>query len=61
MTVQKTVRTESDIAAIERQGFSAFLPHASPFEVIQATAAQYPDRPAIRRHADPLQHSIGRD
>lgn len=45
---QKTIRTESDIVAIEREGFSAFLPHASPFEVIQATAARYPDRLAIR-------------
>ena len=45
---QKIIRTESDIAAIEREEFSAFLPHASPFEVIQATAARNPDRPAIR-------------
>ena len=48
MTVHRVVRTESDIAAIEREGFSAFLPHASPFQLIEATAARYPDRPAIR-------------
>jgi len=45
---QKIIRTESDIVAIEREGFSAFLSHASPFELIEATAAQHPDRPAIR-------------
>jgi fatty-acyl-CoA synthase len=46
--VRQIVRTESDISAIEREGFSAFLPHASPFQLIEATAARYPDRPAIR-------------
>jgi hypothetical protein len=38
----------SPILPRSRDGFSAFLPHASPFELIQATAARYPDRPAIR-------------
>jgi fatty-acyl-CoA synthase len=46
--MKRIVRTDSDIAEIEREGFSAFLPHASPFDVIQATAARYPDKPAIR-------------
>ncbi|MGA7803696.1 AMP-binding protein [Bradyrhizobium sp.] len=42
------VRSAADIAAIEREGWAAFLPHPSPFEIIEATAARYPDRPAIR-------------
>jgi fatty-acyl-CoA synthase len=46
--MQQGVRTASDIAAIEREGLSAFLPHASPFAIIEASAARYPDRPAIR-------------
>jgi fatty-acyl-CoA synthase len=46
--MNRVVRTDADIAAIEHEGFAAFLPHASPFEIIQASAARYPDRPAIR-------------
>jgi fatty-acyl-CoA synthase len=42
------IRTESDIAMIERDGLAAFLPHASPFALIEASAARYPDKPAIR-------------
>lgn len=42
------IRTESDIAAIERDSLAAFLPHASPFALIEASAARYPDKPAIR-------------
>jgi fatty-acyl-CoA synthase len=44
----RVVRTDADIAAIEREGLAAFLPHASPFELIAASAARHPDRPAIR-------------
>ncbi len=46
--MKRIVRTDSDIAEIERDGFSAFLPHASPFDIIQASAVRYPDRAAIR-------------
>jgi len=42
------VRNRSDIAEIEREGLAAFLPQASPFELIEATAQKYPDKPAIR-------------
>jgi fatty-acyl-CoA synthase len=42
------IRTKADIAEIEREGLAAFLPHASPFALIEASAAQYPDKPAIR-------------
>jgi fatty-acyl-CoA synthase len=42
------MRTEADLAEIEREGVAAFLPYASPFELIAASAAQYPNRPAIR-------------
>ena len=42
------VRNQSDIAEIEREGLAAFLPQASPFELIEATAQKYPDKPAIR-------------
>ena len=45
---RRKVRNESDIAEIEREGFAAFLPQTSPFEIIAATAAKYPDKPAIR-------------
>ena len=44
----KKIRNESDIAEIERAGLAAFLPQASPFELIEATAQKYPNRPAIR-------------
>lgn len=44
----KKIRNESDIAGIERAGLAAFLPQASPFELIEATAQKYPNRPAIR-------------
>jgi fatty-acyl-CoA synthase len=46
--MNRVVRTDADIAAIEREGLAAFLPHASPFEIIAASAARYPDRPALR-------------
>jgi fatty-acyl-CoA synthase len=42
------MRTEADLAEIEGKGLAAFLPYASPFELIAASAAQYPNRPAIR-------------
>ncbi len=45
---RRIVRNELDIAEIERAGFAAFLPQTSPFEIIAATAAKYPDKPAIR-------------
>lgn len=48
MTGAGKIREASDIAAIEREGLAAFLPHASPFAIIEATAARYPDRIAIR-------------
>ena len=47
MTARK-IRDEADIAAIEREGLAAFLPHASPFALIEAAAQQFPSRPAIR-------------
>jgi fatty-acyl-CoA synthase len=46
--VNHKVRNQSDIAGIEREGLAAFLPQASPFELIEATAQKYPDKPAIR-------------
>ena len=46
--MDRVVRTDADIATIEREGLAAFLPHASPFEIIAASAARHPDRPAIR-------------
>jgi len=49
VTVHRIVRTESDIAAIRTRGFfrrsCRTLP---PFQLIEATAARYPDRQAIR-------------
>ena len=47
MTARK-ICDEADIAAIEREGLAAFLPHASPFALIEAAAQQFPSRPAIR-------------
>jgi fatty-acyl-CoA synthase len=44
----RKIRDESDIVAIERDGLAAFLPHPSPFALIEASARQYPDRPAVR-------------
>jgi fatty-acyl-CoA synthase len=44
----RKIRDESDTVAIERDGLVAFLPHPSPFALIEASARQYPDRPAIR-------------
>jgi fatty-acyl-CoA synthase len=41
------VQTETHIAEIERDGLAAFLPHPSPFGLIAASAARYPDRPAV--------------
>ena len=46
--MHRGIRTASDIADIEREGLSAFLPHTSPYDIITASAARYPDRPAIR-------------
>ncbi|GLH78449.1 acyl-CoA synthetase [Bradyrhizobium sp. SSBR45G] len=42
------VRTEADLAAIERDGLDAFLPHASPFALIEASARHWPQQTAIR-------------
>lgn len=42
------ISTAADIVAIERDGLSAFLPQASPFEIIAASAQRWPDRTAIR-------------
>lgn len=44
----------SDIAALERQGFSAVYPARTPHDMIAASAARAPDAPAIRflRDAD---------
>lgn len=42
------ISTAADILAIERDGLSAFLPEASPFDIIAAGAKRWPDRPAIR-------------
>lgn len=45
--MKNKVRNQSDIAEIEREGLAAFLPQTSPFELIEATAQKYPDKPAI--------------
>jgi fatty-acyl-CoA synthase len=42
------IRDSSDIAEIERRGFEAYLPHRTPFALIEASAAKGPDRPAVR-------------
>jgi fatty-acyl-CoA synthase len=44
----RTIRAADDIVAIERQGLAAFLPQASAFEIIEASANRDPLRPAIR-------------
>ncbi|CCE02133.1 AMP-binding protein [Bradyrhizobium sp. STM 3809] len=45
---RRIIRNEADLAAIERDGLDAFLPHASPFALIEASARQWPERTAIR-------------
>lgn len=46
--VSRKIRNLSDIAAIEREGLSAFLPETSPLELIEATSERFPDNAAIR-------------
>ncbi len=46
--VSRKIRNPSDIAAIEREGFSAFLPETSPLELIEGTSKRFPDNAAIR-------------
>jgi hypothetical protein len=42
-------RTQAvDIAAIEAEGFGAYLPHASPLAMLRASAQTFPDHEAIR-------------
>ena len=43
-----TIRTAADLAAIEARGLDAFLPHPTPYRVIAASAAAWPERVAIR-------------
>jgi fatty-acyl-CoA synthase len=45
---RRTVATIEDIRAVEEAGLSDFLPQSSPFEILEASARRYPDRPAIR-------------
>ena len=42
------IRTSDDLLEIERAGLSAFLPHATPFDLIAASAERAPDRIAVR-------------
>lgn len=43
-----TIRNEADIVAVESLGFDEYLPHRTPFSLIEASAASRPDRLAIR-------------
>ena len=45
---KKMIRNAADIATIESDGLDAYLPHQTPFELIEASAACGPDRLAVR-------------
>lgn len=42
------IRADADIRAIEAAGLAAFLPHATPFDLIEQSARNQPDRLAVR-------------
>ena len=42
------IRSEQDLLALEARGFDAVYPHRSPWDILRAGAAQYPDAVAIR-------------
>jgi fatty-acyl-CoA synthase len=42
------IQDASDIAEIESCGFDEYLPHKTPFALIEASATREPDRPAVR-------------
>jgi fatty-acyl-CoA synthase len=42
------IKTADDISAVEREGFAEYLPHATPFDIIEASARNRPDRLAVR-------------
>jgi len=44
----RKIRNAADIAIIEREGFDAYFPHRTPFDLIEASAAWGPDRLAVR-------------
>jgi fatty-acyl-CoA synthase len=46
------IRTSADIDAIERGGWEAFLPFATPFGLIESAASQRPDACALHYLAD---------
>ena len=48
MTDWIKVRTQTDIDAIELQGIDAFLPDATPVDLIRRAAVLWPDRTALR-------------
>jgi fatty-acyl-CoA synthase len=53
------LRTSADIDAIEKGGWEAFLPSATPFGLIESAAKRQPDRCALHYLADP--NDPGRD
>ena len=48
MSNSRKIRNAADIAIIEREGFDAYFPHRTPFDLIEASAAWGPDRLAVR-------------
>ena len=44
----RKIKTADDISAIEREGFVAYLPYATPFDLIEGSALSAPDRLAVR-------------
>ena len=52
MSERIVVRTSADIAAIERIGLDAFLPSATPFQLIENAARDRPDHCALHYLAD---------
>ncbi|MDI3469427.1 MAG: Long-chain-fatty-acid--CoA ligase [Pseudolabrys sp.] len=46
--IEHVIRTAADLAAIEARGLDAFLPHPTPYGIIAASAAAWPERTAIR-------------
>jgi fatty-acyl-CoA synthase len=52
MNERVIIRTSADIDAIERGGWEAFLPFATPFRLIESAASQRPDACALHYLAD---------
>ncbi len=48
----RSIRSKADIRALEAEGFDALCPHPSPYEIIEASAAQWPDRTALHYLVD---------